>query len=180
MTDENNSWVGESRSYLNPNGYNSPVVLGQVMTSNDPDWSVFWSRGSSRTSPANGSLYVGKHVGQDPDVTRNTETIGYLVIESGSGTLDGIEFEAGLGADIVQGVTNSATGYSYTLANLSSPDTAIVTQSAMDGGDGSWALLYGNAPLGTSSIQVAVDEDQLGDSERAAHDRATGLFGPQG
>jgi|GEM_PF-2494807 len=43
--------------------------------------------------------------------------------------------------------------------------SAIVTQQAMDGGDGSWAVLYGSSPLGTS-ISVAVDEDQIADSER--------------
>ncbi len=178
VTDENNSWVGEARTYAN--SYASPVVLGQVMSSNDTDWSVFWSYGDDgqnpsspqRTNPPNDSLYVGKHVGEDPDTGRNDETIGYLVIEAGSGTFNGIDFAAAVGGDAVQGVTNNSNGYSYPdpvdqLPFVSSPDTAIVTQSAMDGGDGSWAVLYGASALGTSSIQVAVDEDQLGNSERS-------------
>ncbi len=46
VTDENNNWTGESRTYQQT--YTSPVVVGQVMTSNDA-WSVFWAAGSSRT-----------------------------------------------------------------------------------------------------------------------------------
>ncbi len=39
LTDENNGWVGEAQSY--GQSYATPVVLGQVMTENDPAWSVF-------------------------------------------------------------------------------------------------------------------------------------------
>ena len=49
VTDENNSWVGESRTYQQ--SYSNPVVVGQVMSYNDSDWSVFWACGSSRTAP---------------------------------------------------------------------------------------------------------------------------------
>jgi hypothetical protein len=38
VTDQKDSWVGESRSYLN--SYTTPVVLGQVMTANDPKFSI--------------------------------------------------------------------------------------------------------------------------------------------
>ena len=48
VTDENNSWMGQSRTYANT--YSKPVVIGQVMSYNDPDWSVFWARGSSRSA----------------------------------------------------------------------------------------------------------------------------------
>jgi RHS repeat-associated protein len=36
----------------------------------------------------------------------------------------------------------------------------------MDSDDGSWAVLYGAAPLSATSLDLAVDEDQIGDSER--------------
>jgi len=41
VTGENNSWMGESRSYQQ--SYSSPVVVDRVMSYNGPDRSVFWS-----------------------------------------------------------------------------------------------------------------------------------------
>ncbi len=158
VTSENNNWVGETRSYLQ--GYSNPVVLGQVMTTNDADWSVFWNRGSTRrTPPDNANLQMGKHVGQDGDTTRANETIGFIVIESGNGTFNGVSYEADLGADIVKGVTN-APPYNYTFNNAFSaaPQVILVTQAAMDGGDGSWAYFYGAVPATTNSLQLVVDE----------------------
>lgn len=38
--DGNIHWIGETRSYSN--AYVSPVVFGQVMTANDPNFSTFW------------------------------------------------------------------------------------------------------------------------------------------
>ena len=128
VTDRYRSWSGQLRSYQN--SYSKPVVLGQVMTYNDPDWSAFWCRGSKSSAPPNGTLRVGKHVGQDPDTTRANETIGYVVIETGSGTV------------------------------------AVATQAAMDGTEGSWAVLYGASPLAATSLKLAAVEDQAGDSER--------------
>ncbi|MFV2067055.1 MAG: tandem-95 repeat protein, partial [Pirellulales bacterium] len=115
VTDEDKSWVGESRTYAN--SYSTPVVVGQVMTYNDPDWSVFWSRGSDKKSPPSAStLYVGKNVAEDSDATRADETIGYIVIEAGSGTIGtNITYQAGLGADSVRGVGDSPSyNYSWT------------------------------------------------------------------
>ena len=88
VTDHDSGWAGQTRSYLN--SYTSPVVLGQVMTYNDTNFSAFWSRGNDPLSPPSASLlYVGKHVGEDPNLVRADETIGYIVIESGSGTISG-------------------------------------------------------------------------------------------
>lgn len=164
VTDENNSWSGESRSYAN--SYSNPVVLGQVMTNNDPDWSVFWARGGSRNAPPNSStLFVGKHVGEDADVTRADETIGYIVIESGSGSINGTAYTAALGNDSVKGVDDSPA-YSYSLSGLSSASVGVVSTAAMDGNNGGWPILYGANPLSASSMQLAFDEDQAKDSER--------------
>lgn len=40
--------------------------------------------------PSAGSLFVGEHVGEDPVTARADETIGYTVIEKGSGTGGGL------------------------------------------------------------------------------------------
>ncbi len=148
--------------------YSSPVVVGQVMSANDPDWSVFWASSGSRTSPPSASqLNVGKHVAEDPDTTRASETIGYLVIEATqNGTIEGLPFVAGVGSDVVRGVGNGSYTYNYTA--MPNSKTAVLSSAGMDGGDGGWAVLDGSDPLSPTAgtIDLVIDEDQLRDSER--------------
>jgi PKD repeat protein len=107
------SWASERRSYLQR--YINPVILGQVMTFNDSNWSVFWSRGSSRGSPPSSTvLRTGKHIGEDKHSLRHDETIGYIVIEAGNGSVAGLVYEAGLGTKTILGTGNSPPGGSYT------------------------------------------------------------------
>ncbi|GAB5406818.1 MAG: hypothetical protein Aurels2KO_50490 [Aureliella sp.] len=165
--------------------YTNPVIVGQVMSTNDEDWSVFWSSSSSRTSPAtSGSLNVGKHVGEDSDTTRATETLGYFVIEStGSGTIDGLAFTAGVGSDTIRGVGNGT--YQYSNVTPTGATTAVLSTAGMDGGDGGWAALMGSGalPAGGGSIALSIDEDQIRDSERNHTTEQVGYFvigGPTG
>mgnify|MGYP007114274223 CR=1 FL=1 len=140
VTDENNSWSGESRSYQQ--AYASPVVVGQVMTYNDPAWSVFWAAGGSRTSiPSGSALTVGKHVGEDGDTTRADEMIGYIVIEtnaSGTAQIEGLPYVAAVGGDTIRGMGNSP-GYDYSYAAMANSKTAVGCLAGMDGGDGGCA-----------------------------------------
>jgi RHS repeat-associated protein len=167
LTDYKGSWQAQSLKYAQ--SYTSPVVLGQVMSENDPDWSAFWDRGASSVSPPDsGNLWVGKMVGEDTDTDRAAEVLGVVIIEEGAGSLDGAAYRAGVGADIVQGMDNSPPyNYSFSPAFGSTPQVALLSQSAMDGADGSWAVLYGTTPLVTSTLKLAVDEDQIGDSDRS-------------
>jgi len=166
VTDENNSWVGQPQTYSNT--YTSPVVLGQVMTYNDAGFSTFWCYdGSNRANPPSAStLSTGKSVAEDTDTTRNNETVGYIVIESGSGSMAGTNYVAALGADGVAGVTNSPP-YTYSISGLSDASVAIASLSAMDGNNGGWALLYGANPVSATSINLVIDEDVVGDTERS-------------
>ncbi len=167
QTSRKNGWGIDTVGYQQ--SYNSPVVVGQVMTANDEDFSVFWASSGSRTSPPSSTaLNVGKHVAEDPDTTRATETIGYLVIEATqSGTIEGLPFVAGVGSDIVRGVGNGSYTYSYTA--MPNAKTAVLSSAGMDGGDGGWAVLNGSNPLTPSggTIDLVIDEDQLRDSERS-------------
>ncbi len=164
ITDGTPAWNGETRSYLN--AYTNPVVVGQVMTSHDEDFSAFWARGADRTSPPTSeALYVGKHVAQDPDTTRSDETIGFIVIEAGSGTVAGMEFVAGVSDDTIEG-TGNGTAVSTAHSGLATARTAVVSQAGMDGTDGGWAVLYGDSPVGASTLDMAIEEDQLYDEER--------------
>lgn len=148
--------------------YSNPVVVGQVMSANDEDWSVFWSSSNSRTNPANsGSLNVGKHVGEDSDTTRADETLGYFVIEAtGSGSINDLSFSAGIGGDTIRGFDNGT--YRYTGVTPAGASTAVLSSTGMDGSDGSWPVMIGSNPLPASggSIDLTMDEDQIRDSER--------------
>jgi PKD repeat protein len=87
------------------------------------------------------------------------------VVEAGSGTVNGIEYAAALGSDIVRGVTN-APPYNYSLAAPAAPVSAVASTAAMDGGDGGWPLLYGANPVTAGNLALAYDEDQIANSER--------------
>ncbi len=193
VTDRKGSWNGQLQTYAND--YQGPVVLGQVMTYNCSDpmagedrcrctaditnpgcyWTVFWSRSaSSAKNPPNNTttneFKVGKHVGEDTMSWVNDETVGYIVIEAGEGTIGTRGYYAALGADSIRGVGNSPP-YTYVLGGLSfQPSTAILSQAAMDGGNGGWAILYGNSPIWTNGsnieLRTAIEEDWFWDSER--------------
>ena len=164
QTAHDGSWTLETRTYFN--SYTSPVVLGQVMTENDGDWSVFWASGSSQANPPSASDFAaGKHVAEDSDIARANETIGYIVIESGSGSMDGVNYLAALGADIVEGP--NAGGDTYAISGLANAGVAILSASGMDGGNGGWPVLFGNTPVTNTAITLTFDEDQILDTERS-------------
>jgi PKD repeat protein len=174
--DRKGSFVGERRSYGQT--YASPVVLGQIMSYNDARWSVFWSRGTSSGNPASASaLYTGLSVGEDRVTARAPETVGYMVFESGAGSANGVLYEATLGADIVRGWDNSSTGYAYTFTrSYLGPRLAVVSQSGMDGTDGSFASIRGAAGLSSTTVRLVADEDQIRDSERSHSTEQVGYF----
>jgi hypothetical protein len=117
---------------------------------------------------------VGKHVGQDTNQNRANETLGYIVIESGSGIINGKIYEVGLGEDSILGMSNFSS-VSYELA--SNPwEYTILNQAAMDGDDGSWAVLYDTDPIAENSLLLSLDEDQIGDSERNHTTEQVGYF----
>jgi len=94
------------------------------------------------------------------------EVRGRIHIEAGSGDIEGVKYSAALGNDSVRGV-DDAPPYNYTLSALFTPEVAIASQSAMDGGNGGWAVLYGDNPVTADTLNLVIDEDQSGDSERA-------------
>jgi hypothetical protein len=170
----------ESREYLQP--YTNPVVLGQVMTANDDRWSVFWaSLSNSQASPPDAErLAAGKHIGADTITDRAVETLSLVIIESGSYFLRNTDFEARVGDDTVLGVTVDE-GFTYPL-DLEDPEGAVLSAAGMDGGDGYWPVLFTDQPFGINQIKLAVDEDQIADSERSHTDEQVAYlaFTPRG
>ena len=165
VTDHRLSWFGQAQHANLAHSYNTPVVVGQVMSSNDPQWSAFWSRGTARNEPvSSNAIYVGKHVGDAPNTAIVDELIGYVVIEAGSGMIGNVPYEAAIGDDTVLGITNG--GGNYPLTSVSTPEVAIASMTGMDGTDGGWAVLNGENAITATSIDWAVEEDQAADAER--------------
>ncbi|MCP4001424.1 MAG: hypothetical protein GY727_10995, partial [Gammaproteobacteria bacterium] len=158
-------WVGQNQSYINT--YTNPVVLGQVMSYNDSGFSSFWCyNGSTKNVPPSANaLSVGKTVSEDTNTIRADETIGYIVLESGSGTIGNVNYVAALGADTIKGIGDSPS-FDYSISGLPSASLAVASLSAMDGGNGGWATLYGSNPVSSSALRLAIDEDVAGDAER--------------
>ena len=163
VTDENNSWAGQSIGYAQ--SYANPVVLGQVMSNNDPDWSVFWASNGTQTNPPSAStLFVGKHVAEDTDNTRADEVLGLIVIEAGTGTVGDLNYQAGVSADNILGLFDSGAPYSAPLSITAT--TAVVSSAGMDGGNGGWPVIDDRIALPGTLLGIGIDEDQIADSER--------------
>lgn len=148
-------------------GFTNPLVLGQVMSFNDTDYSFFHANDcEDRRNPPYQSgfadgICVTKVVGEDNTVRAN-ETLGIMVIESGSGSFEGIAYTGAVGADNIVGTGNGVRTYS--LGGTFEFATATVT--AQDGGDGGWAVFLGGSAVGGSTLGLAIEEDTLNDSER--------------
>jgi hypothetical protein len=143
------------------------------MTYNDTGFSAFWSKGDNvDTPPSTGVFFAGKHVGKDPQTSRNNEEIGYVVIERGHGSAYGIEFEAGVTAPSAKGWIQDTDGYphQYDVPFSSPPEVAVVSMATMHGVQGAWAALAGSPSDNAAYIAVTVDEDLLGgDSYERSH-----------
>ncbi len=165
ITAGRNNWIRQQQNFYN--SYIAPVVVGQVVSQNDTNWSVFWASSSTSaiSAPQGSSFSAGKHIAEDTSMLRLDEKIGYIVAESGVYNIDGLEFLAGVGEDSVGGVGSNPDGYSYLLSGLASPKVAVLSSAGMDGNDGGWPVLYGREPVTQQVIQLAIEEDQIVDAE---------------
>ncbi len=149
-------------------GYTDPIVVGSVQTNVDDDWSAFWvSDSSSQATAVSGAttqLRIGKHVAEDPTTARSTETVGYIIIEAGTGTmLGGTVYEAG-SITGVQGWDNTPP-YNATLTAISSVGAAVAANQHMAGANGAYAVVNGT-PTPTT-LPLVMEEDTLSDTEQA-------------
>lgn len=146
-------------------GHSNLVILGQVMTFNDPKASVFWTNNcSNRGTPATlTNICVGKHIGMITG-SRADETLGFIVTESGTGSVNDVDYAFARGPNSVRG-TGNAPPYQYTVSG--NFDTGVLSNAAENGGNGGWAVLYGNDPLPNNRINLAVEEETVeGDTSR--------------
>ena len=163
----------DHRSYAND--YINPVVLGQVISYNDPNWSVFWSRGVKTSSSADKlTLRTGKHIGEDIRHQRNNEMIGYMVFESGLKNIDNVQYQTGSTEKIIQQI--GADDQPVEISFQGVPRFAIVSQAGIVGGNGSWPVLNGPDALSDGELIISLDEDQISDRERFHVDESVSFF----
>lgn len=151
-----------------------PLVLSSRGTDNNPtQWGVTFQHAPTATSTVTESgMCIGLNRNRISDAGSFTEneTIYWIAADEGNGSLGDIEYEilwneADTGDS--QGLWINGYGdggpfnqsYAHTWSSM--PDVIPVSQSSVNGGDGSWAVLYD--PANISKIQMFVDET----SERA-------------
>ncbi|MEM9324930.1 MAG: PKD domain-containing protein [Bacteroidota bacterium] len=165
-----NVWRGQT--YDLAQTYQNLAVVGQVMSQNDEDWSVFWSRGKKASAaPTNGHLYIGKHVGEDFDTSRKNETLGFIAVEAGVHDDCGpIALLAATGEASVKGMGQSPA-YIYEtdwqIDNLN-VQSGVLAMAGINSNNGVWPVIYGQDGIRAEELGLAVDEDQIRDDERTA------------
>jgi hypothetical protein len=164
---KNTSWTGEKQLYQQP--YSSPVVLGQVMSENDSNFSTFWARGKNVTNPPDSNtLYMGKHTGADSNTNRADETIGYLILESGTQRHRDLSITAGVGDASIGGTAEPNSSYSISGPGFTRSGIAsLATMNGADGGTVFFREFESDAAITSTSLLLNVDEDKIEDTERA-------------
>lgn len=167
VTDRKQHWNGQSQNYLN--SYDNPVVIGQVMTTNDAKWSAFWCMGQNSNQPPHKFfLNTGKHVGEDTVTGRANETIGFIVFEQGHARLGGMTYDAIAGGS-VRGIDNSPPyNVNFQTAFPTAPTIIFASKAGANNNDGGYMVVYGNPIATASRAYLAIDEDKISDAERSA------------
>ena len=166
-TNRNGSWNGNRMVNVTASkvqNYTNPVVTGQVMSNNDPNYVTFWSSNCTQGVVAtNAIVCVGKHTGESDIDAEFTETLGYFIAEEAEYTLVNAHVKIALGPNTIRGVDANTPPFNYTLPRSYTYATATI--AAMNGGDGGWAVLFGANPI-SSVLSLAIDEDTVRNAER--------------
>ncbi len=136
------------------------------------------SVGKIRDAPKldHGGFHVGIHDAElEYGYTLSTpETVHYIVIETGAGTISGPEgsyLQILNSADIIRGIDNNDEGYSIPITGFSNlPATTIVTQIGMDGSEGSWPLIDSLSATDVSliSLEDSAEEERAHTTEQVS------------
>ncbi len=146
----------EGQNFTFSNSYIKPVVLGQVITADDSNWSTFWSK-----EVTSDSAIIGKQVAEDSNKTRSVEQVAVVVIEAGNYSFDFADIAAGTNRVIGFGSDNKNP-----ITGMPAADAVIISQNSMEGSNGGFPVIIGNATPLEGELSVVIDEDQFKDDER--------------
>ena len=132
----------------------TPTILSQVQTDNGPQF----VRTRQKFSSADGFQLSMEEEEALKDSGHATETVGWLAIESGSGSWDGLEYQAG----------STGTNLDHTWGTVEfdqsfNESPSLFASLASFRGSDPAGLRYRS--LGASGVQLKVEEDQSLDSE---------------
>jgi YD repeat-containing protein len=130
-----------------------PVVVSQIQTDNDPYWAK-----TRQDDIAAGGFAVALEQDEAAAGTHGFETVGWMAIETGSGTWNGHIYVA---ANTNDAVTNGWYPERFS-RSLGSAPHIVAAIASYDGGDGS-QLRHQN--LTSSGVELKVEEDTVNDTE---------------
>lgn len=163
VASKTNGWVVGTNVNFSQSFSSAPVVLHQVQTNNDTDWiSTFVSEQGNKNNPPSSTGFNGALNGAEATNSHGSETIGWVAWETGTGTIGGVSFEAQITGDNIRGHSNGCYTTNFSNSYATSP-YVILSQLAMDGGDGGWGV---GCSLSTTAVGSHIEEDTVGDPDR--------------
>lgn len=145
----------------------APVVFSQPQTENDAEPVVV-----RQSAVGNADFDVRLESDEEGGQNHPDETVGYVAIESTSGTSGTTPYETGTTGNNVLGVDNSWTTIGFSESYDSSP-AFFAQMQTRDGVNTAWER-YRN--LDSSSVEVVIDEEQTNDDERSHNSEDVGYF----
>ena len=122
------TWPGTMEQVSLQGSYSNLTVLTQIHGCPEDKFLQAWcSDGTQSGTPTTTNCYVGRHNGADTDDTRIDTRIDYIIVERGTGTSNGVNWDAGITADNIAGPDDSPP-YSHTF-------TGFDTSAALAGGE---------------------------------------------
>jgi hypothetical protein len=144
---------------------NPPAVLHNVMSFRDPAWvsSTIWGRGYASEPPDTEGLTMALETAEVAE-THGSETVGWIAIAPGSGSVNGSDWESGAQR---RGKVRGHQNGCYKVADPALGETpfTLVSQISRGGNNGGWSR-FCTGGSGTGGIRVHIDEDQVGNRER--------------
>jgi len=131
----------------------TPAIMSQVQSTNGADYLQ-----TRYLATSNSSFILGLEPEESTTTQGVTETVGYLAIDAGPGTWNGLPYEAGISDNAV---TDSWYQLAYTSTFEEIPNL-LTSLSTYDSGDNAH-LRYQN--LLATGVQLKVEEDTTYDSE---------------
>jgi hypothetical protein len=131
----------------------APAVLSQVQSFNGRDFVTTRQRGTD----ADSFQFTMQEEEARNDGGHVTETLGWIAVEPGSGSIDGLEWRAGSTSGVTDATASVDLG-----ASMADDAHVIAALSSFNGRDTAWARGNGSTD---ATFDVSVEEDTSRDSE---------------
>lgn len=156
-------WSGTNYNYVSSFS-SAPVVLHHVQTNNDSAWIYSYvSEQGDSNNPPNTTGFQYSLNGAEVTSSHGSETIGFIILEQGTGDIAGIDFENTVHTNNTLGhddgcYTQSFSGFYFP------PPLVVAKQQGMAGPNGGW--LVGCSGPSWFDYGAHIEEDLVGDTER--------------